>query len=354
MLVINNIPTEYRSQLFRKIAERVQPFHVVYLSADESVRQKRGAGRDEERFATVLRPILQVRNRWTTTSDLIFGRIPLRVLRGHKVVVSFGYGYLSIVSFMFMARVLGKRTALFFESTRADKTRRRLVDLLKSVMIRAIYTSFFVPGELSRKYLIELGVPPSRVMVAPNGIDIADVPKRVRQRRSHGDPLRVGMVGRLAPEKRFEWAAEVLLTRTSVTIEIAGEGAGRSTLRSLDGGERLKLLGHLRGEELERFFHEIDVLVLPSTSETWGFVVNEAMARGCPVIVSDRAGSSAVVDQVAGCVFAAMEAEALISALHKVEQNIEGYSMGALELSTRMTADAQARIFADALTSFER
>jgi glycosyltransferase involved in cell wall biosynthesis len=44
--------------------------------------------------------------------------------------------------------------------------------------------------------------------------------------------------------------------------------------------------------ELPKLYHAMDVLALPSAQETWGLVVNEALAAGCSAVVSEAAGSA--------------------------------------------------------------
>jgi glycosyltransferase involved in cell wall biosynthesis len=58
-------------------------------------------------------------------------------------------------------------------------------------------------------------------------------------------------------------------------------------------GDATSITGFVNQAELPAWYAAADALVLPSDSrETWGLVVNEAMAAGVPVVVSDAAGCS--------------------------------------------------------------
>ena len=50
--------------------------------------------------------------------------------------------------------------------------------------------------------------------------------------------------------------------------------------------------GFVNQADLPSYYHAADVLVLPSESEPWGLVVNEAMAAGALPVLSDRVGAT--------------------------------------------------------------
>jgi len=82
---------------------------------------------------------------------------------------------------------------------------------------------------------------------------------------------------------------------TGYRFLVVGEGADRVWLRaSLRNAE---LPGVLCGEELARAYASMDVFVFPSTTDTFGNVVLEAMASGVPPVVTDRGGPQFLVDQ---------------------------------------------------------
>jgi glycosyltransferase involved in cell wall biosynthesis len=73
-----------------------------------------------------------------------------------------------------------------------------------------------------------------------------------------------------------------------------GDGilAGALQARAAAEGIAVTFAGFVNQSEIPRFYVAADALVLPSDyDETWGLVVNEAMACGLPALVSDRAGS---------------------------------------------------------------
>jgi len=84
--------------------------------------------------------------------------------------------------------------------------------------------------------------------------------------------------------------------------------------------ERIIFLDFVNQNEMPFIYHASDVFVLPSFSETWGLSVNEAMAAGKAVIVSDNCGCSPdlVIDEKNGYVFINNNVDSLTSSLKKI------------------------------------
>jgi glycosyltransferase involved in cell wall biosynthesis len=94
---------------------------------------------------------------------------------------------------------------------------------------------------------------------------------------------------RLSPEKSIHRLRELLEARPDARLAIVGDGPARADLERHFEGSPTVFTGFLRGEELASAFASGDVFVVPSTTETLGFVVLEAMASGRPVVAA-RAG----------------------------------------------------------------
>ncbi|MBA3874193.1 MAG: glycosyltransferase family 1 protein [Anaerolineae bacterium] len=120
---------------------------------------------------------------------------------------------------------------------------------------------------------------------------------RWRERLLNGrDPSAVVViyVGRLANEKRIDLLLEVAQT-PGVALTIIGDGALRGELEAQFAGTRTHFMGYLFGDDLAQAYASADVFMFPSPSETFGQVVQEAMASGLPAIVINQGG---VVDLV--------------------------------------------------------
>jgi phosphatidylinositol alpha 1,6-mannosyltransferase len=143
-----------------------------------------------------------------------------------------------------------------------------------------------------------------QVLRMGRGIDTQLFHPSKRQRTDDG--LVVGFVGRLMPEKNLR-----LLPRVEEALRTAGLRDCRFVLVG-EGGEREWLSRHLnraeftgvlKGEPLARAYADMDIFAFPSRTDTFGNVVQEAMASGVPAVVTDVGGPRFIVrDGISGAV----------------------------------------------------
>jgi glycosyltransferase involved in cell wall biosynthesis len=98
-------------------------------------------------------------------------------------------------------------------------------------------------------------------------------------------------VGRLAAEKRLELLGYALRGLDHVRLVVVGDGPARPILERTYAGLPVVFSGYLRGEALATAYASADMFVCPSDSETFGQVIQEAMASGLPVVAA-RAGGA--------------------------------------------------------------
>lgn len=114
------------------------------------------------------------------------------------------------------------------------------------------------------------------------------------------DVVRIGFAGRLSPEKGVRWlnTVEDELERQAVTnyeFWIAGHGNEEGWLRR--NLRRKQIAGVLRGEPLANFYANLDLFAFPSETDTYGNVIQEAMASGVPCVVTAGGGPKYLVRQ---------------------------------------------------------
>jgi glycosyltransferase involved in cell wall biosynthesis len=164
-------------------------------------------------------------------------------------------------------------------------------------LIRAVHGAAslnLAPSRFTRSQLLAHGV--WNVGLWRGGVDTELFhPRRrslaMRSRLAGGRPDRPLLLyaGRLSPEKNLASLAWMLDALPGAQLALVGDGPARASLERVFAGGRAVFPGFLRGEELAEAFASADVFVMPSRTETLGFVVLEAMSAGCPVVAA-RAG----------------------------------------------------------------
>ncbi len=151
----------------------------------------------------------------------------------------------------------------------------------------------FAPSEAVAAQLRGRGV--ADVSVWSRGVDTERFHPRHRSagmRRAMGagdGDLVVAYVGRLAPEKGVHTALRAmhhLHERRGVRFALAGDGPDEARCRAT-APPGTWFAGQLSGDALSAFYASADLFVFPSTTETFGNVVLEAMASGLPVVAPD-------------------------------------------------------------------
>ncbi len=101
-------------------------------------------------------------------------------------------------------------------------------------------------------------------------------------------------------------------------------------------------------EGLSDYYQAADVFVMPTRGDVWGLVLNEAMAKGLPVISTDRciAALEMVKDRQTGVVVPVEDADALAGAINRLLEDpalLREYSKNALALSGEYTIETMAQ-----------
>ena len=221
-----------------------------------------------------------------------------------KVVLVPGYYTLPAIAAALWAKLHRRQSVLMTESTASDHVRVWWKEKLKTLLIRTLFDWAIAGGTAHRRYLGYLGFPMDRVMRFYDVVDNAFFrAKSLELRRQPAAEFNLSSgyflyIGRLSAEKNIDGLiAEWINYREaggSWPLVIVGNGPASRELQRLATlsafASDIHFAGHKGLRELPAFYAFARCFVLPSTREPWGLVVNEAMAAGLPVIVSNRCG----------------------------------------------------------------
>lgn len=224
-----------------------------------------------------------------------------------------GYAKPTVFKALLLAKARGLPTLVRSENQRSGLVRGRMGGLKDRVVpqVLRLPSAFLTVGSLNAAYYREMGVPEERLFSMPYAIDNDRFRQQTLDAASQRDALRaeLGLVpgrpvvlfaSKLQHRKR---AIDLLRAHQTLLAEgfarkpyllFIGEGDERAALEAaIDDRESVRVLGFKNQTELPRYFDLCDVFVLPSDSEQWGLVVNEAMCAAKAVIVTDEVGCHA-------------------------------------------------------------
>jgi glycosyltransferase involved in cell wall biosynthesis len=126
-------------------------------------------------------------------------------------------------------------------------------------------------------------------------------------------------IGRLSAEKQIERIRPVLEAMPQTRLALVGDGPHRQQLERCFEGTPTTFVGYLAGEELASAYACGDAFLFPSSTETLGLVLLEAMAAGCPVVGADRGGIPDIVsDGENGCLYDPDQPHSLTAAVQRL------------------------------------
>ncbi len=337
LVIITEIISPYRIPLFNALARRPEvDLHVIFLAETDPGLRQWQVYKDEIKFSyQVLRSWRRRMGRY----HVLFNAGISRALRSARpdVIVCGGYNYIASWQALVWARIHNVPFCLWSESNLQERRRGRvLVEIVKTEFLRQC-SGFAVPGRRAREYLLAHKMKEDVIFTAVNAVDNDLFASGTASARAVAAKARTELslpsryflfVGRLVREKGvFELlAAYAKLDRTvreQIGLVFVGDGASRGELEqqasSITPGT-IRFVGFAQREQLPIYYALSELLILPTYSDTWGLVVNEAMACGLPVVLSQAAGCAddLVTEGWNGHLVPAEDVDALAAAMNRL------------------------------------
>jgi glycosyltransferase involved in cell wall biosynthesis len=302
-------PTPFRTLMFDRIAERPE-LELTALYAGGSVQRRTWT--IEPRHRAVFLEGLRIPGAYRVlrheypVSLGVFDE--LRRSRPEVVVVS-GWSTFASQAAAEWCRRNGVPYVLLVESNERDARagwRRAVKRAVVPRMVRGA-AEVLVVGRLARESMLARGVPPDRISLFADTIDVEHFGREADRLAVRRDELRAGVglapddvavlcVARLAPEKGQATLVRAVAEARDLrlVLVLAGSGDERERLVALAGelGVRLVVLPDVPWQRIVERFVLAEVFALLSRHEPWGVVVNEAAACGLPLVLSDRVGAA--------------------------------------------------------------
>ncbi len=209
------------------------------------------------------------------------------------VISNFSYVNAALVS----GKFLGVKKNIVWYHTLSKQINPYFYQTLLKSKFLSLASSVIVNSELLKQDLIQ-NYNQSENKIFP--IPFWSTAKRnnITKRNNFEEPLKIGCPGRLEEVKNQSTLLKVFASMSKdidSSLYFAGNGSDLSILSKMSEDlkiqNRTEFLGVLKIEEMQTFYNEMDIVVLPSRFEAFGLVLIEALSMGCPVLVSQKFGA---------------------------------------------------------------
>lgn len=213
-----------------------------------------------------------------------------------------GYYEPAMVLVQLCCRLMGIKVILSIDSTESDNANVWYKEAIKQFIISQA-NGFFCYGTAAADYMIKLGAKPSQILMKNNAVDndhlrqLHDATDIDTLRRKTGikTDRNYIYIGRLMKIKNVQRLLEAFhnLNQPERGLILVGNGSDKEEILHYIVANKLKNIYFVDAQpwpKIPEYLALSDVLILPSYSEPWGLVVNEAMVCGKAVIVSSKCG----------------------------------------------------------------
>lgn len=225
------------------------------------------------------------------------------LLKSHDGFVVNSYSHRKCVALLLLNALFYRKPLAIDADSQPRSPRRMSVRFLKWCWLKFLFQfswcwGFACGTGCHRDFFLGYGLPDSRLRLMPLVVHCRRYQRgegALRQNRQ--TCFRVGYLGRLVPHKKVDVLIDAFSRARkepgfpASELLIVGDGLERAWLENAARGVPVRFAGWLSGEEKIGALHSLDCLVLPSSYEPWGLVVNEALSSGVPVIVSEAVGA---------------------------------------------------------------
>ncbi len=342
--VITAIPTPYRDPFLNVVAasEGVE-LEVIFCASQKGDRPWTRTW--EQNYVTHYPKCYNLASRFGVAASVYWNPGIRRIVKdgNYDGLIVGGYNHLTMLWAIWYARRNGIPYFLASESYLAQRRSSWRV-WFKQALVRSVvsHARLGLPtGDLASEYLIHYGAKAENLCQVPNIPDVETLGRQATELAQSREQIReelgirqrraILFVGRFITMKGGHHLLEAFAELgDSVDTELIflGDGPKRAEWEAIArkrlAPERYQFLGFQNPEALPRWFAAADMMVLPSTNETWSVVVIEALASGLPVVVTDRVGcyANAVRPDTVGEVVRAGDEGALRDGIQKMLRDL--------------------------------
>jgi len=305
LALLTNIPAPYRISAWNCLSRLAHGQLKVWFIAPSESRRSWVVPVEEMNFPWQFLANGSSSNRLLVETKAA-GAILVQLIRSRpQAVICGGYNTLAALVCFLWSKIFRRRFVLWPDSNARDERKPGMAKTWLKRLFVSKADGIAAIGKATVEYVRELGAREEQIFLAPMSTDneffareASKVP-REQYKQKLGYPRRLILYsGRLVQQKGVFTLLEAFVSISKelpdVGLLIVGHGPEQSVMEHFCRRAKLKqvyFLGPRQYHEMPCFYALADVLVLPTFSDPWGLVVNEAFACGVPAVVSNVAGA---------------------------------------------------------------
>lgn len=317
-VIVTNLPAFYKINLYNEI-NRKQKIFVIFTGNQANIRNK------DFFNANINFEFLSLKESSHWLLKIVEIRKALANVKYDELIIS---GYDEPVLWYLALFFTKKKNAAVVESSAYESKTTGAKGLMKTLFFKRI-SKVYASGKSQENLVRNLKFKGDVVITKGVGIfNLVEQPSFIK-RETVTNFL---YVGRLSEEKNLEFLIKTFNELPQLKLNIVGFGPQEDELKIM-AKENIVFHGAIDNKELSKFYQSNDVFILPSKSEPWGLVVEEALNNGLPVLLSDRVGCrEEIINQTNGVIFRSNNKKSLLDAIDKL-MDIDFYNNLRLNIS---------------------
>lgn len=285
-VVVTHIPSFYKVNFYNELAKKMK-IMVIFIAnntnekrADDFITLKKA----DFEYKVLFDGNFQDRKEYKNIRKLkkIFKNLDYK-----KILLS-GWDLKEFWYLLFTTSI--SKNCLALESTVLESNTGGMKGFIKKIFLTRIST-VFASGNLHVELLKELKY--KNDIKITKGVGIINKPGYINRDKEY--KKRFLYVGRLSKVKNLKNLIDIFNDLNEYSLTIIGIGEEEKYLKKI-ANKNIKFIGSVANENLKEYFLDNDIFLLPSISEPWGLVVEEALYFGLPVIISQNCGSCELIE----------------------------------------------------------
>ncbi|WP_318435588.1 glycosyltransferase [Photobacterium leiognathi] len=325
LLILTNLPSFYKINLYNQISKN-KKIKVLFICNNSTIRNSDFTNAEIEfDYDIISYDFYENRNKIKVFLSLIK---KIYTIKYEKIFYS-GWETIEVVPLLYL--VPKNKNNIIIESSILESNVTGFKGFIKRIFVSRC-SDAFPSGKLQIDLLKALNFTGNIHITHGVGLLNPSFYQMISEKRSRNVDKKFIYVGRLSSEKNIKYLIDSF-NINGKKLTIVGDGPEFDYLYEL-ANDNITFSGYINNEIIKKLLLEHDVFILPSVSEVWGLVVEEALFSGLPVLVSENVGCKfdLVESPKTGLVFKLNDISDINSKIEEINDNYDFYYNNVLHL----------------------